>query len=323
MRKIRILRAILRRDTKRETAMIPPAQLRLLISPDDGQPLELAEGKLRAQDGGFGYEIDGKLPILLPQQAREGFRRAEQHERFGSRFFYVDHYQVDAEFFDYFEDFEDGASRHEMRRLHETIISEVPRQAGSILDVGCGQAWVAQYFCPRGVAVHSMDISTVNPLRALERYPYDNHYGVVADAYRLPFRPDSFDCIIACEIIEHVPDPAEFMASLMRVLKPGGQLIITTPHNERIQHSLCIHCNRPTPHHAHLHSFTIKKMQFLAPGELVAAQRCYAFGNKALIKLKTHVLLKYLPFPLWRWLDRLANGLVRLPSRILFKLERR
>jgi 2-polyprenyl-3-methyl-5-hydroxy-6-metoxy-1,4-benzoquinol methylase len=308
--------------TKRETEMIPPAQLGLLISPDNGQPLELSQGQLRAQGGGPRYAIEGKLPILLPQQAREAFRHAEQHERFGSRFFYVDHYQVDAEFFDYFEDFEDGASRHEMRRLHETIISEVPRQAASILDVGCGKAWVAEHFCPRGVAVHSMDISTVNPQRALERYPYDNHYGVVADAYRLPFRPGSFDCIIACEIIEHVPDPAEFMASLMQVLKPGGQLIITTPYNERIQHSLCVHCNRPTPHHAHLHSFTLKKMLALAPLEMAARHRSYAFGSKALIKLKTHLLLKYLPFPLWRLLDRMANGLVRLPSRILFKLEK-
>ena len=162
----------------------------------------------------------------------------------------------------------------------------------------------------------------MNPQRALEGYPFPNHYGLVADAYRLPLREGSFDCIIACEIIEHLADPAAFMASLMRVLKPGGQLIITTPYNERIQHSLCIHCNRPTPHHAHLHSFTIKKMQALAPDELAAAQRSYAFGNKALIRLKAHVLLKHLPFPLWRGLDRLANRVIRHPSRILFKLEK-
>ena len=302
--------------------MIAPELLNLLVSPDNGQPLALSQGKLCAPDGGPSYEIAGKLPILLPQQARETFRRAEQHERFDSRFFYVDHYQADAELFDYFQDFEDGASLHTARRLHETIISEVPKQARAILDVGCGNAWVAQHFCPKGVAVYSMDISTVNPQRALERYPFNNHYALVADAYRLPFRENSFDCIIACEIIEHVPDPAEFMASLVRVLKPGGQLIITTPYDEKIQQHLCIHCNRPTPQHAHLHSFTMKKMLALAPLDKLSRHRIYTFSNKALIKLKTHVLLKYLPFPLWRLLDGLSNRIIRLPSRLFFMLEK-
>ena len=303
-------------------ALAPPF-LNILLSPDNGQPLEWAEGRLQAADNGFSYEVEGGVPILLPQKAKESFRTAEQHERFGSRFFYVDHYQADAELFDYFEDFEDGGAIHEMRRLHETIISEVQKGTTSILDVGCGKAWVAQHFCPKGVSVFSMDISTINPKRAVERYPFDNHFGVVADAYRLPFREGAFDCIVASEIIEHVPDPAEFMASLLQVLRPGGQLIITTPYNEKIQYYLCIHCNRPTPQHAHIHSFTMKKMLTLAPMELTRSHRIYTFGNKALIKLRTHVLLRFLPFALWRLADRLANRIIRKPSRIMFRLERR
>lgn len=299
-----------------------PPFLDLLRSPDDGQPLVWAGGRLQTPDGSFSYEVEGGVPVLLPQQARESFRQAEQHERFGSRFFYVDHYQADAELFDYFEDFEDGAAIHETRRLHETIISEAPKGAGQILDVGCGKAWVAQHFCPKGSTVFSMDISTVNPRRAIEKHPFDNHYGLVADAYRLPFRDEVFDCIIASEIIEHVPDPAEFMACLMRVLRPGGQLIITTPYDEKIQYYLCIHCNRPTPQHAHIHSFTMKKLLALAPMEMERAHRIYTFGNKALIRLRTHVLLRFLPFALWQLADRAANRLIRKPSRILFSLER-
>lgn len=299
-----------------------PFFLGLLLSPDNGQPLEWAGESLQTADGTFSYEVTGGVPVMLPRQAREAFRLAEQHERFGSRFFYVDHYQADAELFDYFQDFEDGAALHETRRLHETIISEVPKGTASILDVGCGKGWVAQHFCPQGIAVCSMDISTVNPQRAVERYPFDKHFGLVADAYNLPFRDGVFDCIIASEIIEHVPAPAEFMASLMRVLRPGGQLIITTPYDEKIQYYLCIHCNRPTPQHAHIHSFTMKKLLALAPMSMARAHRIYTFGNKALIRLRTHVLLRLLPFPLWRLADGLANRLIQKPSRILFRLER-
>ena len=295
----------------------------ILISPDSRQPLKWENGKLQATGDGPAYEVERSVPILLPQNARETSSQAEQHERFGSRFFYVDHYQADAELFDYFEEMENGASIHEMRRLHETILSEVPPEASAVLDVGCGKAWVAQRLCPTGISVCSMDISTVNPQRALERYPYDNHYGVVADAYNLPFRDGAFDCIIASEIIEHVPDPGAFIGSLLRVLRPGGSLIITTPYNEKIQYSLCIHCNRPTPLSAHIHSFTMKKMEALTPMEWVGGRRIYTFGNKALIRLRMHVFLKYLPFRLWRLVDRLANQVFKKPTRILYAVTRK
>ncbi|MCB9265955.1 MAG: methyltransferase domain-containing protein [Lewinellaceae bacterium] len=302
---------------------MPNIPLDILISPDNGQPLEWKNGGLRVAGNGLAYKVEAGVPVLLPQNAREVSTQAEQHQRLGSRFFYVEHYQVDAEVFDYFQDYEDEGANHEIRRLHETIISEVPDAAASILDVGCGNAWVAGYFCPKGKTVCSMDISTRNPQRAIEKYPFGHHYAVVADAYRLPFREGAFDCIIASEIIEHVPDPGAFIGSLLKVLRPGGQLIITTPYNEKLQYSLCIHCNRPTPQHAHIHSFTMKKMLALTPGELVAGKRIYTFGNKALIRLRMHVFLKYLPFTVWRIVDKLSNRLVRKPSRIMYAIIRR
>jgi hypothetical protein len=42
---------------------------------------------------------------------------------------------------------------------------------------------------------------------------------------------------------------------MWRVVRPGGRVLISTPYRERIRYVLCIHCNQPTPIHAHLNSF--------------------------------------------------------------------
>jgi SAM-dependent methyltransferase len=39
----------------------------------------------------------------------------------------------------------------------------------------------------------------------------------------------SFDTVVSCETVEHVPDPRRALGELARVLKPGGRLLLTTP----------------------------------------------------------------------------------------------
>lgn len=52
---------------------------------------------------------------------------------------------------------------------------------------------------------------------------------VVGDALGLPFEDDTFDKIIAAEVMEHIPDDMQAMKELFRVLKPGGQVAVTVP----------------------------------------------------------------------------------------------
>lgn len=52
---------------------------------------------------------------------------------------------------------------------------------------------------------------------------------VQGDALALPFPDDSFDKIVAAEVLEHIPDDMRAMSELLRVLKPGGQLAVTVP----------------------------------------------------------------------------------------------
>ena len=51
----------------------------------------------------------------------------------------------------------------------------------------------------------------------------------VGDALDLPFPDDSFDRVIAAEVLEHVPEDRRAMAELARVLRPGGTMAVTVP----------------------------------------------------------------------------------------------
>lgn len=52
---------------------------------------------------------------------------------------------------------------------------------------------------------------------------------VVASALDMPFDDGQFDCVIATECFEHIADPFAFCRELTRVLRPGGELVLTVP----------------------------------------------------------------------------------------------
>jgi SAM-dependent methyltransferase len=94
---------------------------------------------------------------------------------------------------------------------------------GRILDVACGTGYGTAMLDAVGV-----DLS----IQAL--HYAKKHYSartVAADAARLPFGR-VFDSVVSFETIEHVPDPARFVAECARVLKPGGNFLVSTPNRE-------------------------------------------------------------------------------------------
>jgi len=248
--------------------------------------------------------FDGRVPVFS--------KLTEKTEGFD----YHSHYLKDAEEFDYFEVRLPG-TKHDERRVHEFIFRYIPRNESKILDVGCGSAWLAGRFAPEGRFVCSLDITPKNVNKALEIYPFENHAGVAADCYDLPFKDDSFDCIVASEIIEHLTEPEKFLSELLRCLKQTGKLIITTPYKEKISYSLCIHCNQKTPQNSHLHSFDEAKLKSYLENTRDILFSCKTFGNKALLHLRTHVILRFFPFPLWKLIDNIANLLLNKPAHII------
>jgi 2-polyprenyl-3-methyl-5-hydroxy-6-metoxy-1,4-benzoquinol methylase/uncharacterized protein YbaR (Trm112 family) len=291
----------------------------LLVEPASGKSLvyDEAQNVLQTADHENMYTIFGEVPMILPQQV--SFAISSLHQNSKTNFNYPEHYKKDAEVHNYFKEDESAATKNEIRRFHEAVIGAVPQDARLILDAGCGNGWLANYFLKKNRQVISMDISTVNPERVLQENPHPNHAGLIADVYHIPLKNNSIDCIVAAEIMEHVYDPGRFIDKLIEKLKPGGKLIITTPYDEKIEYYLCVHCNLPTPKNAHLHTFNKQNIKEIISNKNIG-WRSKSFANKYLIKSRINVLIGFLPFPAWKIVDAFTNAIFTSPTRFIIEI---
>ena len=128
-----------------------------------------------------------------------------------------------------------------MRPLHAMnparigfIDARIPR-GSRILDVGCGGGLVAETLARRGHSVLGIDQAeqALEAARAhAEGAGLDLHYRKIR-AEELAQEGERFAVITALEIIEHIPDPAGFIASLAGLLAPGGMMFLSTLNRTR------------------------------------------------------------------------------------------
>jgi len=108
-----------------------------------------------------------------------------------------------------------------------------------LLDIGCGFGRHSYEALRRGADVVSSDFALpelveVDALASAMEAEGELPDGVSStscnsDVTRLPFPDDSFDRIIASEVLEHIDDDTGALAELTRVLRPGGTLAATVP----------------------------------------------------------------------------------------------
>lgn len=110
-----------------------------------------------------------------------------------------------------------------------------PLMGQRVLEIGCGRGgfacWLAKQ-ATRPAEIVAVDFSPVAVEKGKElagRSGVDGITWRVGDIQAIAEPEHSFDTVISCETIEHVPDPAQAVRELARVLRPGGALLLTVP----------------------------------------------------------------------------------------------
>jgi SAM-dependent methyltransferase len=118
--------------------------------------------------------------------------------------------------------------------LHERnrwVFTHLPVHIERLLDVGCHDGAGTSAFGTR--AKLAVGIDTDVAAIGFGRKRFRSVRLAAASAAALPFSDGAFDCVVFSEVLEHVPSELETqcIAEIRRVLRPGGALILTTPHN--------------------------------------------------------------------------------------------
>jgi dolichol-phosphate mannosyltransferase len=111
--------------------------------------------------------------------------------------------------------------RYWQQKRFKIITGMLGQQTNSILDVGCGSSKIIQSL-PGAVGVDY----NISKLRYLRKYHTQLIHGSV---FGLPFADETFKTVVCSQVIEHIPDTTRAVSELLRVLKPGGELILGTP----------------------------------------------------------------------------------------------
>ena len=111
-------------------------------------------------------------------------------------------------------------------RVDQFLLSEISRHArasGEVLDLPCGDGALSKLLDAAGFSVTPADLFP-------EALSWAGRTAVAADMNRrLPFDDDRFDAVVSQEGVEHLEHLASFVSECARVLRPGGQIWITTP----------------------------------------------------------------------------------------------
>lgn len=107
-----------------------------------------------------------------------------------------------------------------------------PAPGERILELGCGSGYYTRALAAVGADVTATDLAE-NYLEQARAFVGDELGRRVRfrceDAQRLSSPDGCFDKVLMTEVLEHLPEPERGLAEAVRVLRPGGLLVVSTP----------------------------------------------------------------------------------------------
>jgi SAM-dependent methyltransferase len=132
-------------------------------------------------------------------------------------------------------------------------------RARSVLEAGCGLGYLTYALDRGGYEVLGVDVSQEAVAKATRAYG-DLYKAESIESYARTSET-TFDAIVMVEVIEHLEDPVTAVQAAVRLLSPGGSLILTTPNRTYYGHDEVWSTDLPP---VHLWWFSEKSIEVLA-----------------------------------------------------------
>jgi 2-polyprenyl-3-methyl-5-hydroxy-6-metoxy-1,4-benzoquinol methylase len=149
-----------------------------------------------------------------------------------------------------FENAEHDGSHSYLQPSLKELIGDIPAGA-VVMDVGCGNGSMLASFREQNWHLRGIDFSTTGITHARAAFPFIDF--MVADGASENFSHPLLgkcDLVLTTEVIEHVYLPRRFAKNCFSLLRPGGMLIVTTPHHGYFK-NLCLALSGQLDHHFH------------------------------------------------------------------------
>ena len=112
-------------------------------------------------------------------------------------------------------------------RLARCFHGELDQLAGKVvLEAGSGAGRFSEVLLKHGAMLHSFDYSSAVEANALNNGDNERLTLAQGDIRAIPFAPEYYDYVVCLGVIQHTPSPEASIASLWKMVKPGGRLII-------------------------------------------------------------------------------------------------
>jgi len=163
----------------------------------------------------------------------------------------------------------------------ESLVREIGAKVPGkprVLNIGTGDGHLERTVAKRGWPSYSLDPDPAT----IDRIREHGVNGEVGYIEAMPFADESFDAVVASEVLEHLSDEQirAGVREIRRVLRPGGWFVGTVPYRENLADSLvvCPDCGKRFHRWGHLQTWDEEKMARIFDGELTfskAAPRLY------------------------------------------------
>lgn len=177
-------------------------------------------------------------------------------------------------------DYADQASwrLEKSKRQVQDIINVTGLQTGYVLDIGSGYGYFRKALDDAGFRHEGLEISKHANAISNKFYGFDSYQGILSD--HLNKFIGKFDVVMLGDIIEHIPDPFDFLNQIKSTLRSGGFAIIKTPN---------INCPEIKVFRNNYHSLKREHLIYFSPTSLANYAENVGF-NVYLKKSVSHLL---------------------------------